>query len=79
MVASSRKRNVLDLEQRVAVLKKIDSGQSRRRIASELGIGKTQIQRIVRDREDITKRWKAGELTDRKYGRVQESGVRRDT
>ena len=73
-MASSIKRKVLDLEQRVAVLKKIDSGQSCRRIASELGVGKTQIQGIVCDREDIMKRWQAGERTDRKYTKFRKVG-----
>ena len=40
--SGSKKRKVLDLEQRVAVLKKIDGGQSCRKIASKLGVGKTQ-------------------------------------
>ena len=59
--SNSRKRTVLDLEQRVAVLKKINSRQSCRKIANELGIGKTRIQGIVRDKEDITKQWEDGE------------------
>ena len=72
--SSSRKRKVLDLEQRVAVLKKIDSGQSCRKIANELGVGKTQIQGILYDREDITKRWEAGERMDRKYAKFRKVG-----
>ena len=69
--SSSRKRKVLDLEQRVAVL---NSGQSCRKIANELGVGKTQIQGILYDREDITKRWEAGERTDRKYAKFRKVG-----
>ena len=72
--SSSRKKKVLDLEQRVAVLKKIDSGQSCCKIANELGVGKTQIQGILYDREDITKRWEAGECTDRKYAKFRKVG-----
>ena len=72
--SSSRKRKVLDLEQRVAVLKKIDSGQSCRKIANELGVGKTQIKGILYDREDITKQWEAGERTDRKYAKFRKVG-----
>ena len=71
---SSRKRKILDLEHRVAVLKKIDSGQSFRKVVNELGVGKTQIQGIVHNREDIMKRWEAGERTDRKYAKFKKVG-----
>ena len=44
---TGRKRKVLNLEQRLEVLKKIDSGMSCRKVASEFGVGKTQIQAII--------------------------------
>ena len=48
-----RKRKVLSLEERVHVLKKIDEGKSCYAVSSELGIGKAQVQTIVKEREDI--------------------------
>ena len=57
----SRKRKVLSLEERVNVLKKIDKGKSCPAVSSELGIRKTQIQTIVKEREDILRRWESGE------------------
>ena len=48
---SLRKRKVLTLEERVSVLDKIEKGQSCCSVAEELGVGKTQIQNIVKDKE----------------------------
>ena len=56
----SRKRKVVSLEERVHVLKKIDKEKSCRAVSSELGIGKTQVQTIVKKREDILRRWESG-------------------
>ena len=71
---SSRKRKVLTLAERVAVLNKIDSGMSCRSVAEELGVGKTQIQNIVKEQEDIRKRWASGECSDKKYAKVRKTG-----
>ena len=46
----NRKREVLTLEERVSVIRNADSGSSCRAIAAELGVGKTQVQTIVKDR-----------------------------
>ena len=51
----SRKRKVLNLEERVGVIRKFDKGSSCRAISSEIRVGKMQVQSIVRDREDILK------------------------
>lgn len=59
----NRERNVLTLEERVKVLKKVDEGKSCRAISSELGVGKTQVQ----ERDDIMKRWESGECSIKKY------------
>ena len=74
MATNSRKRKVLSLRERVAVLSKIDSGKSCRSVAGEIGVGKTQIQGILWDREDILKRWEAGEHSDKKYTKVRRTG-----
>ena len=56
----SRKRKILTLEERVSVLKKAGDGKSCRSIALELGVGKTQIQSIVKEKDVIMKRWESG-------------------
>ena len=57
----------------MAVLNEIDSGQSCRAIANELGVEKTHIQGIVRDKKDILKRREASERErfDSKYTKVR--------
>ena len=69
-----RKRKILTLEERVSVLSKIEKGQSCRSVAEELGVGKTQIQNIVKDKEDILKQWAAGESSSKKYTKVRKTG-----
>ena len=68
----SRKRKVLTLEERVAVIRKIDCGKSCRSVAQETGVGKTQIHGIVKDKEAILKRWKDGERSDKQILRRQQ-------
>ena len=55
-----RKQKVLSLKEIVDVIRKFDKGNSCHTISSEIGVGKTQVQSIVRDREDILKRWESG-------------------
>ena len=43
------------------MLKKVDEGKSCRAVSNELGVGKTQVQTIVKEREDILRRWESGE------------------
>ena len=74
MATNSRKRKVLSLRERVVVLSKIDSGKFCRSVAGEIGFGKIQIQGIVRDEEDILKRWEAGEHSEKKYTKVRRTG-----
>ena len=50
--AMSRKREVLTLEKRVAVINKTEEGKSCRTVANEFRMGKTQIQTIVKEREE---------------------------
>ena len=70
----SRKRIVLRLKERVNILKKIDEGKSRRAVLSELGVGKTQVQTIVKEREDILRRWESGERSNKKYVKPRTAG-----
>ena len=63
----SRKRKVLGLEEIVDVIRKFDKGSSCRAISSEIKVLKTQVQSIVRYREDILKRWETGKRSNKKY------------
>ena len=74
MATNSRKRKVLCLRKRVVVLSKIDSRKSCRSVAGKIGFGKTQIQGIVRDGENILKIWEAGEHSEKKYTKVRRTG-----
>lgn len=56
-----KERNALTLEQRVSVVKKLQSGQSCRSIAQELGCGRTQISKVSIDREKIMALWESGD------------------
>ena len=70
----SRKRKILTLAERVAVLKKVDQGMSCRAIAIEVGVGKTQVQNIVKERDEIMKQWESEERSDKKYGKTRAVG-----
>ena len=72
--AMSRKRKVLSLEERVSVLKKVEEGKSCRAVSNELGVGKTQVQTIVKEREDILRRWESGERSNKKYVKPRTAG-----
>ena len=62
-----QKRKVLTLEQRVKVLKMADEGKSGRAIAAELQVGKTQVHKIVKDKENLMKEWEDGGNTEKGY------------
>ena len=66
-MAATGKRKILTLDDRVDVLKRIDSGESCRSIAAAVNCGKTQISRIRNDRAAITKEWEIGARCDLKY------------
>ena len=54
-MAATGKRKILTVDDRVVVLKRIDSGESCRSIAAAVNCGKTQISRIRNDRAAIMK------------------------
>ena len=58
----SRKCKVFSLEERVDVIRKFNKGSSCCAISSKIRVGKTQVQSIVRDREDILKQWESGDI-----------------
>ena len=51
MALASSKRKVLTLEERIGVLKSIEKGKSCCEVAKDLGVGKMQIQGIVKDKD----------------------------
>ncbi len=62
-----RKRKVLNLQQRVEVVQRARKGESCHAIAKSLGCGKTQIQSIVNDGDNVLSRWEDGGRADQRY------------
>ena len=58
---------MLTLKERVSVVKEAEKGKFCRSIAEEIGVGKTQIQSIVKEKEEIMKRWESGNRGDATY------------
>ena len=65
-----KKRKVLDLKDRMNVVKRHEKGDSARKIAESFGVGKTQIQNILKEKTSIRDRFVQGENVDRKYSQV---------
>ena len=57
-IKTQRKQKVLDLEERVEAIELHEKGQSALAISKVLKCGKTQIQEVVNDKEDVLRRWK---------------------
>ena len=51
------------------VVEHLSKGKSARSIALSLNVGKTQVQTIAKEKDDILYRWKDGENGDHKYGK----------
>ena len=66
-MAAAGRRNILTLDDRVYVLKRIDNGESCRSIATAVNCGKSQISRIRSDRAAILKEWESGARYDLTY------------
>ena len=64
VMSGDNKWKVLSIAQRMDVLRRLDSGQSCRMIAKEVGCGKTQISRIRLERMS---EWETGGRPDLKY------------
>lgn len=64
--ATSRRRKVLSLAERVRVIDRAEKGDSARSIAKALGVGKTQIQGILAKKDSVLDLWKSG-----KNGNIQ--------
>ena len=66
-MSTSRKRiEVLTLAERINEIKRSEKGGKSIAIATSLGIGKTQIQSIILDKENLKERWEKGEDAGRK-------------
>ena len=62
----SKKRKYLSLDAKVKVIRLNEKGESARRIATELDVGKTQIGNILKMKDSILKEWEAGSNGERK-------------
>ena len=70
---ASRKRKLLNLEQRVNVVKQHDKGVSCRAIAKSLDVGKTQVQGIINDRAQIMNLWDNGASSGIEFLKVRKT------
>ena len=55
---SKRKRNALNLEEKMAIIKLSNQGLSARKIADEMSVGRMQILKIVENKQIIIEDWK---------------------
>ena len=55
-----KQRRVLTLKERLDVLRRVEGGRSCRAVATELKVGKTQIQNIIKEKESLLKQWAEG-------------------
>ena len=70
-----RKRKVLDFSERVKVVQRHNKGETAIAIAKSLDVGKTQIQNIIQNKEDILQRWENCVAGDRKQKQTESSEV----
>ena len=67
MESKKRKsRECLTLENKVKVIRRTGSGESARAIAVDSGVGKTQIQNIIKNKDVIMQQWASGANANRK-------------
>ena len=66
LTMSKPTRKVLTIEQRVKVLELADTGKSCRSIAEDFGVGKTQIQTIVKRKAEVLEEFERNCALDRK-------------
>lgn len=71
---STGKRKVLSLEDRIKVVRMNTAGKSCRKIAEELCVGKTQIQKIIQDKHLIQTEIASGSNLEKKYAKVRKTG-----
>ena len=71
------KRKVLTLEERIDVIKKHKSGETAISIARTMGVGKTQIQGIVKDKQRLMESWESGDTASKKLNAKRTCVLRR--
>ena len=59
-MSSTKKRKVLTLEEKVKVIMLNEKGESSRKLAVTFDVGKTQINNIIKDKENIVGKWENG-------------------
>ena len=64
---SSKKRKILTLEDRMKVVERSERGESARKVAAVMGVGKTQVQSIILNKENVRSAWTSGIGVERKY------------
>ena len=57
--------------------KEADKGKLSHAFAIEFGVGKTKVYSVVKEREQIMKKWEIGECSDRKYSKPRQSRLQR--
>lgn len=62
-MSSGKKWCCLTFAERVEVIERSEKGELARLIAKRIGIGKTQIQSIIRDKEKVMSSWRLGVST----------------
>lgn len=65
-MAAKRKRNALDLEQKFAIIKDIESGKKQSVVALSLNIAKTTVNTIWSDRDKIKRAFEEASVISRK-------------
>ena len=75
MASSKSKQKVLSLLERVKIVERSDKGESCLAIARSLGVGKTRIQSIIREKESIKRRWQAGESGEGKTSKIKKTAL----
>ena len=53
-------RKQLTLEQKIEVLQRVDNGETKKDVRDDVGIGKTQMRGIIRNKMELFKRWETG-------------------
>ncbi|KAH3870905.1 hypothetical protein DPMN_034097 [Dreissena polymorpha] len=65
------KRKFLTLDERVKVISMLKKGHSCRRVASDLGVGKTQIQNILKRKREILDEFEGNVNSESKHPKCE--------
>ena len=64
---NEKERTPLTLAERVKVIERNKAGESIKKIADSLGVGKTQIQSIIQNTQTILDSWENGDNSERDH------------